>query len=103
MRVQLQLFAAKSNVMVCSGTICPELFLHSSGRLSVLLSNKMHLMCDISSRLGRKRGKATYFTDGLTCKQAKAASLVAKSFLRCESSVMDGMPMLTASAKPFSI
>ena len=89
--------------MVCLGTICPELFLHSSGKLFVLLSNKAYSMCNISSWLGWQRGKATCFANGLTCKQIKAALLVTKSFLRCESSVMEGTPLLTASAKPFNI
>ena len=80
MKVQLQLFVAKLNVMVCPGTICPELLLHSSGRLSVSLSNKMYLMCDKRSGLDCKCFKATCFTVGLTCKQAKVAALVEKSF-----------------------
>ena len=88
--------------MVCSGTICHELLLHRNGRASVLLSNKMHSLCNKRSGLCWYCFKTTWFTAGLTCKQTKAAALVVKSFFRCVSKAADGLPLLTVSAKLFS-
>ena len=43
----------------------------------------MHSICKVSCWLGQKYRKVTCYTDELTCKHAKAASLIEKPFLFC--------------------